>query len=82
MHATVLTHILLISQMLPGCACEAQTHVLLCRLYKSCNLARPLTMQDVWVLGQVAGFHSDPILLDTECLSAHQWIDFGDWFIR
>ncbi len=39
-------------------------------------------MQDVWVLGQVAGFHSDPILLDTECLSAQQWTDFGEWFIR
>ncbi|KAL0043372.1 hypothetical protein WJX79_002939 [Trebouxia sp. C0005] len=55
--------------------------IVLVQLYKSCNLARPLTMQDVWVLGQVAGFHSDPILLDTECLSSHQWLDFGDWFI-
>lgn len=49
-------------------------------LYKSCSLGRALTMQDVWVLGQVAGFHSDPILLATECLSAQQWTDFGEWF--
>lgn len=56
--------------------------VLLHRLYKSCNLGRAMTMQDVWVLGQVAGFHSDPILLDTECLSSQQWTEFGEWFTR
>ncbi|DBA73472.1 TPA: hypothetical protein ACH3X1_011499 [Trebouxia sp. C0004] len=83
MHSSALRSVRSETLSWPGCSPYniQRWQIVLLQLYKSCNLARPLTMQDVWVLGQVAGFHSDPILLDTECLSAHQWIDFGDWFI-
>lgn len=54
----------------------------LCRFYQDCDFSRALTSEDMLVLCQLAGFKHHPMLCDTELLSAQQWFNFGQRFVR
>lgn len=62
--------------------CTNRYSLPVCRFYQDCDFSRALTSEDMLVLCQLAGFKHHPMLCDTELLSAQQWFNFGQRFVR